>query len=1005
MEGGLFFGMNEETLNKKVPSRSSVFLGSPFYSKFQQLMPFQVKKVLLIATPYDYFVLEEDGRLSGLLNEAYKQRDLGYIPQIILAPSIEEASKIPPSHFDMAVFALRSFGEESVKFSRDFKEQNPFCPMVALCFNSEDAFLHLKSKGSTPFDKIFLWQGDGRLVVSIVQLIEDMINGEHDMRIAGIPNILLVEDSPDFYSSYINLLYEMLWELTSQLLGETLSFEERMVKQRGRPRVHLATTFEEAVDFFQKFKGHFLGVICDGSFPVEGREDSLAGRELVKFIRSQDPNLPIVLQSSESSVGDWAGNFGIDLIFKNSPSLKIDLKKTLNEKFGFGDLVLREDGGRTLHRVPSVESLLFIVDSLPSELLFNSFKRGELIRWLLARAEFDTASSLQDSSFQTIQNPGEFRRRLSQVLNSQRLEKQIGKVVPYSRRFRVDQWHFCRMGGGSLGGKARGLVFFDKVLASNFEFSRFPEVKIEIPRTLVLGTDIFEEFLESNDLEPLAFEENSDIRVATAFLNASLPPTVLGDLRNFIREVRTPLAVRSSSLLEDALYHPFAGIYLTKMIPNSFSELDYRFLSLVNAIKLVYASTYFQNAKAYLKTTNNKIQDEKMAVIIQEVVGEKREKRFYPDISGVAKSYNYYPFGGAKPEDGIVNIALGLGKTVVEGEASYPFVPRYPKTPPAYNNVDDLISKSQKHFYAIDLFPAVTKPFTDEDQYLLKLGLEEAEKDGVLKFLASTYSRGEDRLFPGVSGRGPRVLNFPLILSGNLFPFAEILVSLLDLAEESLGSPVEMEFACRLKGEKNPFYYFGFLQLRPMIGRGDLVKIDLESLPPSRVFCFSRKVLGNGILEDVKDLIWVKSENFDLALSPKIAREVGNLNAKLEEEGRPYILIGPGRWGSADHWLGIPVRWEEISRVKAIIETPLSGIEVEPSQGSHFFHNLSALKIGYFAVSLKKEDSWIDFQFLERLPPFQETEHLKHFRFDRPLLIKMDGRKCQGVILKPEGME
>lgn len=997
--------MNEETLFKKGTLGNPLFQGSPFYAKFQELMPFQVKRVLLIATPYDYFVLEEDGRLSGLLNEAYKQRNLGYIPQIILAHSIEEARKIPPSHFDMALFALRSFDEASLKFSQDFKRENQFCPMVALCFNSEDAFLHLKSKRNPPFDQVFLWQGDGRLIVSIVQLVEDMINGEHDMRIAGIPNILLVEDSPDFYSSYINLLYEMLWELTSQLLGEALAFEERMMKLRGRPRVHLKTTFEEAIDLFPKFQGHFLGIICDGSFPIKETEDSFAGRELVKFIRSYDPHLPIVLQSSESSVTDWASKFGVDVIFKTSSSLKIDLKNTLFEKFGFGDLILREEGGKALHRIPSVESLLYIIDSLPSEPLFNSFKRGDLIRWLLARAEFATVSSLQEPFFQEIQNPEEFRKKLSQVLNSHRLEKQIGKVVPYSRRFRVDQWHFCRMGGGSLGGKARGLVFFDKVLASNFDYSKFPEIKIEIPRTLVLGTDIFEEFLESNNLAPFAYEENSDIRVATAFLNASLPPTILGDLRNFIREVRTPLAIRSSSLLEDALYHPFAGIYLTKMIPNSFSELDYRFLSLVNAIKLVYASTYFQNAKAYLKSTNNTIQEEKMAVIIQEVVGEKREKRFYPDISGVAKSYNYYPFGDAKPEDGIVNVALGLGKTVVEGEASYSFVPRYPKTPPAFNSVEDLISKSQRHFYAIDLFPTVTKPFTEEDQYLLKLGLDEAEKDGVLKFLASTYSPGEDRLFPGVLGRGPRVLNFPLILGGNFFPLPEVLVSLLDLAEESLGSPVEMEFACRLKGEKNPSNYFGFLQLRPMMGRGDLVEIKLESLPPSKIFCFSRRVLGNGMVEDVKDLIAVKPEKFDLALSPKIAREVGNLNRKLEEEGRPFVLIGPGRWGSADPWLGIPVRWEEISRVKAIVETPLLEIEVEPSQGSHFFHNLSALKIGYFSVSLNKEESWIDLTFLERVSPFQETEHLKHFRFDYPLVIKMDGRKCQGVILKPEGME
>ncbi|MCR4428911.1 MAG: hypothetical protein NUV68_06220 [Caldiserica bacterium] len=968
-------------------------------------MPFQVKGLLLIATPYDFFVLEEDGRLSDLFNEAYKQRDLGYIPKIIHAHSLEEAGEIPASDFDMAILALRSFDEETLKSSREFRKINPRSPIVALGFNSQEVFSYLKNRGKGPFDQVFLWQGDGRLVVSIVQLMEDMINGEHDAMIAGIPNVLLVEDSPDFYSSYINLLYRMLWELTSRQLEEKLPFEERMIKQRARPRVHLATTFDEAIDLFRKFQGHFLGVITDGSFPFKEKDDQSAGWELVKYIRSVDPNLPIILQSSESSVSDWAAGLGVDLILKNSPRLEIDLKKALSERFGFGELVLKENGERMLHRIPSVETLLYIVDSLPSDSLYASFKGGDLKRWFLARAEFSVASSLEGPSFQEVQTPDEFRRKLSHLLNSQRMEKQIGKVVPYSRRFKVDQWHFCRMGGGSLGGKARGLVFFDKVLASNFDFSKFPQVKIEIPRTLVLGTDIFEEFLESNKLIPLAYEESSDIRLATAFLNSSLPPTVLGDLRNFIREVKTPLAIRSSSLLEDALYHPFAGIYYTKMIPNSFPELDYRFLSLVNAIKLVYASTFFQNAKTYLKSTNNQIQEEKMAVIIQEVVGEKRDKRFYPDFSGVAKSFNYYPFGGSKPEDGIVNIALGLGKTVVEGEASYSFVPRYPKTPPAYNSIEDLLSRSQRTFYAIDLNPMVSKPFTEEDQYLLKLGLDEAEKDGVLKFLASTYSPGEDRLSPGVSGKGPRVLNFPLILSGTIFPFAETLVSLLQLAEDSLGSPVEMEFACKITGDGTTSLYLGFLQLRPMMGRGEMVEIDPENLNSSRVLCFSRKVLGNGILDDIKDLVLVKRENFDPSLTPQIAREVGIINRELEGEGKPYVLIGPGRWGSADPWLGIPVRWEEISGVKTIVETPFSGIEVEPSQGSHFFHNLSALKIGYFTVSLKKEESWMDFQFLDRASSMKETKYLKHYRFDHPLLIKMDGRKCWGVIFKPEGME
>lgn len=999
---GMSARLPETSDSKIAPS----FFKDPYYAKFFELMPFRVKQVLLVSSPYDYFILEEDGRLSHLLNTVYKQRDLGYIPTIYLATSYQEAEELAASSpFDLVILVLRAFDKEALRFAEHMKRLHQGMPVVALAFNGPEVFSLIKAQRKDAFDEIFLWQGDGRLIVGIVQLIEDKFNAEHDVSLAGIPNLLLVEDSPDFYSSYLNLLYEMLWELTASLLEEKLPFEEKVIRQRGRPRLHLATTFEEALSIYKKLKGHFLGVISDASFPQNGQESPTAGYELIKYIRSQEPHLPIILQSSENSVTGWAKELDADLILKNSPSLVFNLRPILFEKFGFGDLVLRGNNEKEIARIPSLQSLIYVIDTLPPESIYSCYKRGCLRRWLLVRTEFQLASALEGSEFQGLKNPKDFRQKLSSLLNEDRVKRQVGKVAPYSRRFSVDQWHFCRMGGGSLGGKARGLVFFDKVLSLNLERAQFPGVKIEIPRTLVLGTDIFDEFLETNKLTLMAYEEKSDIRIANAFINASLSPTVLGDLRNFIREVRTPLAIRSSSLLEDALYHPFAGIYLTKMIPNSFLDLDARFLSLVNAIKLVYASTFFRNAKSYLEATNNKIQEEKMAVIVQEVVGQRRDKRFYPDISGVAKSYNYYPFGGAKPEDGVANIALGLGKTVVEGEASFTFIPKYPRIPQSFNNIEELIAQSQRHFYCINMQPLATKAYTEEDQYLLKLSLEEAEKDGVLKYLVSTYSQDEDRLYDGLLKTGARALTFAHILKNNLFPLSQILVFLLDLAREAMGTAVEIEFACSLNPDGVLPAYFGFLQLRPMVGRGEFVEIDLQSIPPEKVFCFSQKVLGNGIIDNVKDVIVVKQDNYDQAKSARIAQEVGTLNEHLRREGRPYILIGPGRWGSADPWLGIPVRWEQISGVKAIVETPLKNLDVEPSQGSHFFHNLSALRIGYFTVSKKPEESFLDYDFLDNCPTFTETEHLKLLRFEYPFTVKIDGRKCQGVILKPEGMK
>jgi len=990
-----------EALNRK---SEPFFFGDPYYSKFFQLMPYQIRQVLIVASPYDFFVLEEDGRLADLLSAVYKRKDLGYIPTISRVTSCAEGlDLLKRNSFDLVVVVYRSLDTDVFAFTHQAKSIRPDLPIVCLTFNIPELYSLFRSRGKAPFDDVFLWQGDGRVLVGIVELVEDKLNAEYDVGLIGVPNVLIVEDSMDFYSTYLNVIYDLLWELTSRLLEDKLPYEERIIRQRGRPKIHLATTFEEALEVFNKFQSHFLGIITDVSFPRDGKERPSAGIDFASYVKSRDPNLPIVIQSSDNSVKNWTKPLETELILKSSPSLIVDFRSVLLQKFGFGDLILSTNGGNEIARIPTLESLIYVIESLPAESLYDCYKKGCLRRWLLARTEFQLADAIERPEFSETANALAFRAKLSELLHSDRVNRQLGKVVPYSRRFSAGQWHFCRMGGGSMGGKARGLAFFDKVLSLNLDPRRFSGIKIEIPRTLVLGTDIFDEFLEANRLIPMAYEESSNIRLANAFINSSLPPTVLGDLRHFIREVQSPLAIRSSSLLEDALYHPFAGIYMTKMIPNNLVDLDARFLSLVNAIKLVYASTFFKNAKAYLEATNHKVQEEKMAVIIQEVVGQKRDKKFYPDFSGVAKSYNYYPFGGARPEDGVANIALGLGKTVVEGEASLVFIPANPKIPASFSSIEEQISQSQREFYCINMQPIVSKAYTEEEQYLLKLGLEEAEKDGALKFLASTYSREDDRIYAGLMKNGARVLTFAQILQSGIFPLADILIFLLKLAEEAMGTAVEIEFACSLNPERIFPAYFGFLQVRPMLSKGELVDVKLEEISREALILYSEKVLGNGVFEGIRDIILVKMDNFDPAKSRTVAWEVGILNSRLKSEGRPYILIGPGRWGSADPWLGIPVNWEQISGVKMIVEIPFKGKGVDPSQGSHFFHNLTALRVGYFTISQRNTESFMDQNFLEKCTVFAETEHLKWLRFSDPLIVQVDGRTGKGVILKPKG--
>jgi CheY-like chemotaxis protein len=968
-----------------------------------QNAPYKVKKFLLVASLYDYFMLEEDGRLQELLLKFYQQWNLGYIPQFVRINGGENALQaIKNEHFDLVIAVMRLGDMDPFTFGRLVKEVDPSLPVIGLAFNTPELKRLLENNDGTAVERIFVWQGDGRILLGILQYIEDRKNTVQDNRINGFQSVLLIEDAIDFYSSYLPIVFSVLRELTEQSLKDDLTFTQKLLRQNGRPRVQLATSYEEATALYEQCKNNLLGIITDSSFPQNNILNPTAGLSFVEKVFAERPNLPILLQSSEPAAEAMARKAGIGYLSKNSPTLLHDLKKYLLSSFGFGELLAKDDRAVVENKIVNINQLFSSVADLPAATLRNIIDHGDLDRWLRARTEFELADTIHDFTAQAHGPIPDLGLKLKKIIADFRTACHRGSIVAYSRYFHEDYSQFSIIGSGSIGGKARGLAFLDRILANYFDPAQFPKIAIAIPRTVVIGTDMFDDFIRENNLLAFAVEDHSDNHIINRFINASLPAKMVGDLRDFIKNVHVPLAIRSSSLLEDSLYLPFAGIYATKMLPNDQHGDDIRFLNLVNAVKFVYASTFFRQAKSYINSTPHRIEDEKMAVVIQPVVGTLHQDCFYPDFSGVARSYNYYPVGQAKPEDGVVNVALGLGKTVVDGGVSLRFTPAFAGILPQFPSIKDMFSFSQRDFYAVSMKHTASVAFLEEDQYLTKQGLERAERDGVLQYLASTYSRENDAVYDGISFPGPRIINFAHILKNDIFPLARILACLLKLSSEAMDCPVEMEFAATLD-EANVFpAVFSILQVRPLVVSDELVKVELAETNKELALAYSDQVLGNGISQAIQDIVFVKPAIFDAAKSPQIADEVDKLNSQLRAENIPYMLIGPGRWGSTDPWLGIPVKWSQISGVKVVVEVSLPNMNVDPSQGSHFFQNMTSLRIGYFTIPLNNAKGFIDWPWLEALPIVSETAFLKHIRLARPLKVMIDGRKSQGIILKPE---
>jgi len=872
---------------------------------------------------------------------------------------------------------------------------------VVLTPFSREVNIKVSGEDLRVIDYVFSWLGNTDLLLAIIKLVEDKMNVEQDVNEVGVQVIILVEDSIRFYSSYLPNIYKIIFKQSKAFMTEGLNERQKMLRMRGRPKILLATTYEEALHFYEQYKENLLGIISDIKYSRNGKEDPEAGLLLCRKVKSDDEFMPILLQSSQTELLDKARELGAGFINKNSKTLSIELRNFIKEYFAFGDFIFKDpQSGKEILRAPDLKSLQESIFSLPDDVLFYHISRNHFSKWLNARALFPLARLFKELRPEDFSDLDEVRRFLFDAIANFRFSKARGVIAEFTRE-RFDEYlSFTRIGDGSIGGKARGIAFLDSLIKRNRLFDRFRDVLISTPRTVVLCTDIFDEFMEENNLYKIALAEVPDETILQHFVSARLPFRIHEDLYTFISVVSNPIAIRSSSLLEDSHYQPFAGIYSTYMIPNLRNNERWMIEQLSNAIKSVYASAFFKSSKSYMSATANVIDEEKMGIVLQEVIGKQYGRYFYPTISGVARSINFYPIHPEKPEDGIANVALGLGKYIVDGGVTLRFSPRYPRKVLQLSSPEMALRETQRQFYSLDLDPDSFKPCVDDGINLQQRKIVEAEEDGSLMHLASTYDFNNHTLREGLDHDGKKVITFSNILNHNVFPLAEILQLCLDVGQKEMNKPIEIEFAVELSHEKGQPTIFNLLQIRPIVDNKETMEEDLSLVPESDVIIYSRSALGNGVMNTIQDLVYVRPDRFDPAANSRIAQRVGELNDRFLKEKRNYILVAPGRWGSSDPWLGIPVKWPQISAARLIVESGLENYRIDPSQGTHFFQNLTSFRVGYFTVNPYIRDGIFDVNYLNAREAFHEDEFLRHIRFEKPVVVKIDGKRNIGLVMK-----
>ena len=965
---------------------------------FNKLMQKRISNVLLVCSTYDAFMLEEDGRINEKIFNEYTSLNLRYPPQFSRASSSAMAfDLLALNHYDLVITMLNIGKVDAFELANKIKKTYPHKPIVVLTHFSKEVSLKLANEDLSSIDYVFSWLGNSSLLLAIIKLIEDKMNADYDIDDIGAQAILLVEDSIRYYSSYLPTIYKLIFEQRNELMTEGLNDHQKTMSMRARPKILLAKTYEEAKILYEKYKNNLLGIISDVSFPRDGKIDPEAGIKLCCSIRSEIRQMPILLQSSDEKNKEAMAVIRASFVNKYSKTLLADLRNYIKENYGFGDFVFIDpDTEEEIDRANNLHSLQVKLMSVPDKSLEYHVRNNHFTRWLKARALFPLADLFKERSMRDFNNVDEVRSYLIDTIENYRISKGRGVIASYFDEYAV----FSRLGDGMLGGKARGLAFADYLIKKHQIIHKFENVNITIPRTVVVTTDVYDEFMESNNLYNFASSDIKDEEILMQFINAILPDRITDQLKLFLEVVKKPIAVRSSSLLEDSHYQPFAGVYSTYMVPNSDDNPSVRLSQLEVAIKSVFASVFFKDSKAYIAATSNLIDEEKMAVILQEVVGKAYGQKYYPNISGVARSINFYPIGQEKPEDGVASIALGLGKTVVDGGVSIRFCPEYPKNILQLSNLEMALKNTQNEFYAVNLNPHDYKPSVDDSRDLLKLKVEDALKDGSLNHIASTFDFQDQVLRDGIHHAGKKILTFVNILKYNKFPLADILKTLLDIGQREMNNHVEIEFAVNLDTSSGEPKDFSFLQIRPIVEASEKFNINIDFVTRDEAIIYSMSTMGNGVIDNLKDIIYVKPESFNAAKNPLIATRIEELNNIMVKEEKNYILIGPGRWGSSDPWLGIPVKWSQISAARVMVEAGLEKYRVDPSQGTHFFQNLTSFGIGYFTVNSFINEGFYNTDYLASFPAVHEDEYIRHVKFDKPMLVKIDGKQNKGVILK-----
>ena len=965
---------------------------------YHELMPFKVREILLVANLYDAYIIEKEGRFFEQITGEYYQLNLSSAPRITGVSSAEEAlEKLQFGHYDLVILMMGIDKTTPIQLSEIIKQIYPKLPILLLLNNNSDVGA-FENKKISSIDKIFVWNGDSKVFLAMVKYIEDLMNIENDTKIGLVRVILLVEDSARYYSRFLPILYSIVIEQTQHLIEEVNTDNlYKILRMRARPKIVLVSNYEEAIDYFEKYKEYLLCVITDVKYEKERKLNETSGLQLTEHIKNEIPDMPVLIQSSESENATKAFKLKSTFINKNSENLLQDLKSFISYYLGFGNFIYRDGEGRGEIAVArSIKEFEAHLRTIPEESLLFHGRRNHFSNWFMARGEIQLAKKIKPIKVGDFKTSDELRKYMLDVIQQCVFEKNKGKVVNFDESAILDETTIVSLASGSLGGKGRGLAFIS-TLIYNFDFSQIvPDINVRTPITSIIGTDEFEEFIENNNLRNKVYSEKDYEKIKHLFVEAKLSDSLTKKLKRYLKVISNPIAIRSSSLFEDSLTQPFAGIFDTFLLPNNHPDIDARLEQMMTAIKLVYASIFSPTARSYFEAINYKIEEERMAVVVQEVVGAAYDETFYPHISGVAQSYNYYPISHMKPEDGFAVLALGLGKYVVEGEKTYRYCPEYPNL--EIYSATDLYKNSQLHFYAVDMRQKKFNLLAGEDASLVKLDIEVSEKHGTLKHCGSVYDFTNERIVTGLNSQGPRVVNFADIIKHKYIPLSKTIQIILNVVEEAMGSPVEIEFAVDLNKDKKGNSSFYLLQIKPLIKNVFKTEINIDEVDYSKLLLYSEMGMGNGIVEELNDVIFVDVKKFDKLKTEKMRDEIEKLNVEMIKTNRKYILIGPGRWGTRDRFIGIPVAWSQISNAKIIVEVSLEDFPLDASLGSHFFHNVISMNVGYFSVKHNSFIDYINWDVLNQQEIISETKYFKHVRFKDPLQILMDGQKRASLI-------